>query len=140
MGEREESSTPLQPPVDLTRRRRSRLRLPPGRRRSVRGISHRTGPQRSLLHDEWEMIRRLRQGGEDKGSVAFEVSSRPHTPVPESDESYTLTDHEDFVEVQASYGSSPLDRELRGSPVRSVIADEPAPPVGWLPGPPRGPG
>ena len=33
------------------------------------------------------------------------------------------------MEVQASYGSSPLDRELRGLPVRSVIADEPAPPV-----------
>ena len=35
-----------------------------------------------LSHDEWEMIRRLRQGGggggaEDKGSVASEVSSRP---------------------------------------------------------------
>ena len=54
---------------------------------------------------------------------------RPRTPVPESDESDTLTDHEDFVEVHASHGSSPLDRELRGSSVRSVISDKPAPPV-----------
>ena len=68
-------------------------------------------------------------GGDDKGSVASEASSRPRTPVPESDESDTSTDHEDFVEVHASHDSSPLDRELRGSPVRSVIADEPAPPV-----------
>ena len=49
--------------------------------------------------------------------------------MPESDESETLTDHEDFVDIHAPRGSSPLDRELRGSPVRSVIADEPAPPV-----------
>ena len=68
-------------------------------------------------------------GGEDEGSVTSEVSSRPRTPLPESDEFDTLTDHEDFVEVQASYGSSPLDRELWGSPARSAIADELAPPV-----------
>ena len=45
-GEREESSTPLHPPAPT--RRRS-LRLPPGRRKSVRGIGLRTGPQRQLL-------------------------------------------------------------------------------------------
>ena len=33
------------------------------------------------------------------------------------------------MDVHAPRGSSPLDRELRGSPVRSVIADEPALPV-----------
>ena len=44
-GEREESSTPLHPPVPT---RRS-LHLPPGRRKSVRGIGLRTGPQRQLL-------------------------------------------------------------------------------------------
>ena len=68
-------------------------------------------------------------GGEDKESVISEASSRPRTPVPESDESETMTDHEDYVDLHAPRGSSPLDRELRGSPVRSVIADEPAPPV-----------
>ena len=82
-----------------------------------------------ISHEEWELIKRLRQGGGDKESVASEASSRPRTPVPESDESETLTDHEDFVDVHAPRGSSPLDRELRGSPVRSVIADEPALPV-----------
>ena len=49
--------------------------------------------------------------------------------MPESNESETLTDHEDYVDVHAPRGSSPLDRELRGSPVWSLIADEPAPPV-----------
>ena len=82
-----------------------------------------------ISHEEWELIKRLRQGGEDKESVISEASSRPHTPVPESDESETMTDHEDYVDLHAPRGSSPLDRELRGSPVRSVITDEPAPPV-----------
>ena len=52
------------------------------------------------------MVRGLRQGGDERGSAAPEASSRPRTPVPESD---ALTDHEDFVEVHASHGSSPLD-------------------------------
>ena len=58
-------------------------------------------------------------------------ASSSRTPVPDSDESDNdaLTDHEDFVEVHTSYDSSPLDRELGGSPARSAIADEPALPV-----------
>ena len=69
-------------------------------------------------------------GGEDKESVASESSSRPRTPVRDFDESDdVLTDHDDFVDIHMPRGSSPLDRELRGSPVWSVIADEPAPPV-----------
>ena len=68
-------------------------------------------------------------GVEDRESVVSETSSRPRTPVPESDDSETLTDHEDFVDIHAPRGSSPLDRELRGSPVRSMIADEPVPSV-----------
>ena len=84
----------------------------------------------SLSSAEWQIVRRLREGdGEDKVSVTSGTSSHPRTPVPESDESDALTDHEDFMEVHASHGSLPLNRELRGSPARSAIADEPPPPV-----------
>ena len=68
------------------------------------------------------MIKRLRQGGggggEDKESVISEASSRPRTPVPESDESETMTDHEDYVDLHAPRGSSPLDRELASREVQ----------------------
>ena len=52
-------------------------------------------------------------------------SSHPRTPVPDSDESDDDV-HEDLFEVHTSHDSSTLDKELRGSPARSAIADEPA--------------